>query len=131
MPIDQVVLGLNSRDTELAALKAELKEVKYERDNLSKLGILGREIDSLRAKAAQAETAQWKPSNADIEKMVSRFLCWTLPTHFTPDGGINFDNTNPRHWPTGTNLFYSSQADEMFRHCLNVPLPAPPTAKDE
>ena len=63
-----------------------------------------------------------------IKQMVDRFLCWKLPSNFTPDGGISF---NPefnvewnakqglppqRHEPIGTNLFDASQAEEMVRH---------------
>jgi len=98
------------------------------------VNLAGAELTKIETLFAHADNAgQWKPSNADIENMVSKFLCWKLPIDFTPDGGIDFFvNINPRHWPTGTNLFHSIQVEEMFRHCLNVPLPVPPAAtKDE
>jgi len=58
-----------------------------------------------------------------IDKMVDRFLSWTLPKDFTPDGGISFDgrgddewNKN-KTWPVGTNLFTAEQAKQMIE-CL-------------
>lgn len=55
----------------------------------------------------------------DIDKMVSRFLCWKLPEDFNPDGGMVFIPTKGRgydspHWPSGTNLLTAEQARKMF-----------------
>ena len=57
----------------------------------------------------------------DIDKMVSRFLCWKLPKDFHPDGGIVFIPTKGRghdspYWPVGTNLLTAEQARKMFEH---------------
>lgn len=64
-------------------------------------------------------------TDADIKKMVDRFLTWKLPADFSPDGGISFKPTfndhlpTPmRHEPIGTNLFTAAQADAMIRHLL-------------
>jgi len=68
-----------------------------------------------------------------INTAVGRFLCWRLPEHFTPDGGISFAKTyntyidgklvkdaprKPQDWPVGTNLLDADQARQMFEHCL-------------
>lgn len=63
-----------------------------------------------------------------IEHMVDRFLGWTLPESFNPDGGISFKRMENRHhhpeaspffpMPSGTNLFDASQADAMVRHMV-------------
>lgn len=64
-------------------------------------------------------------TEADIKKMVDRFLTWKLPADFAPDGGISFepayrgfDGDEHRREPVGTNLFTASQADAMIRHLL-------------
>jgi len=72
----------------------------------------------------------------DIDAMVSRFLSWTLPKDFAPDGRVKFDRVflvfdgfdgakpidisdAPDHyWPTGTNLFTAEQAKAMIEHIL-------------
>ena len=60
-----------------------------------------------------------------IKHMVDRFLSWSLPENFNPDGGISFkrtfnDHLDPpsKHQPTGTNLFDAGQATEMVRYML-------------
>jgi hypothetical protein len=58
----------------------------------------------------------------DIGELVDRFLCWTLPKDFGPDGGIAFRApTHPNSWPVGTNLFTAAQARAMFEHLFNIP----------
>jgi len=59
------------------------------------------------------------------DEMVTRFLCWKLPEHFNPDGGISFvrdyNQNTPypaKHEPIGTNLFTADQAREMLEHVL-------------
>jgi hypothetical protein len=61
-----------------------------------------------------------------IKYMVNRFLCWRLPDHFQPDGGITFTPIgNPgtpyeyRNTPSGTNLLDATQAEAMIRHLLD------------
>lgn len=56
-------------------------------------------------------------SNPSIKGMVDRFLGWTLPSDFNPDGGIRFTAVMPS-WPIGTHLFTADQATEMFEYCL-------------
>lgn len=64
-------------------------------------------------------------NDAQIKHMVSRFLAWKLPEHFSPDGGISFEkhyNQNTQypavHEPVGTNLFTATQATKMIEHML-------------
>lgn len=47
------------------------------------------------------------------EGMVGRFLSWTLPKDFAPDGGISFNES--AWWPSGTNLLHAGQAKEMLQ----------------
>jgi len=64
-----------------------------------------------------------------IKHMVDRFLCWTLPENFNPDGGVSFKRLENRHhhpdaspfypMPVGTNLFDAVQATAMVRHMLD------------
>lgn len=79
-----------------------------------------------------------KQQAIDIDAMVSRFLSWTLPKDFAPDGRVKFDRVflvfdgfdgakpidisdAPDHyWPTGTNLFTAEQAKAMIEHMLGV-----------
>ena len=57
-----------------------------------------------------------------INQMVHRFLCWTLPEDFCPDGGITFDREGSLYnWPTGTNLLNALQARALMRHVLSDP----------
>jgi len=72
-----------------------------------------------------------------IKHMTERFLSWTLPANFNPDGGISFDRvvhlgTESQYYrePTGTNLFDYSQAEAMVRHML-TDLPATTPAQDQ
>lgn len=60
-----------------------------------------------------------------IKHMTERFLAWSLPEGFHPDGGISFVHTaNPgtpheyRVKPTGTNLFDYTQAKAMVEHMV-------------
>lgn len=55
---------------------------------------------------------------ATIKLMVSRFLRWTLPDDFNPDGGISFTR-HPGHVPVGTNLLTAVQAADMVRYILD------------
>lgn len=65
--------------------------------------------------------------DAQIKRMVDRFLAWRLPENFNPDGGIIFSHTSGgiENKPTGTNLFDYTQATEMVRFLFG--LPASPT----
>lgn len=56
------------------------------------------------------------------DRMVDLFLSWRLPSDFQPDGGISFISRPLLDtWPTGTNLFTSTQARAMLNHVLSVP----------
>jgi len=59
-----------------------------------------------------------KLTEDQIKHMVSRFLGWSLPEDFRPDGGIIFSHTSGGHTnkPTGTNLFDGGQAQAMVLH---------------
>lgn len=70
-----------------------------------------------------------KPTEKDIEAMVDRFLGWTLPRTFNPDGGIEFippaklypGMKNPNeHWPCGTNLLDADQAKAMILYLFGM-----------
>lgn len=90
------------------------------------------EMRFVRAVAALAKPAErtnpqetTAMTDAQIKRMVERFLAWRLPADFAPDGGITFtptfnDHTEhpQRHEPTGTNLLTYTQADAMVRHML-------------
>jgi hypothetical protein len=59
-----------------------------------------------------------------INKMVDRFLNWTLPDDFAPDCGITFTKPpnligDPHVWPVGTNLLTAQQARAMVAHMLD------------
>lgn len=62
----------------------------------------------------------------NINEIVNRFLGWKLPSDFSPDCGISFEQySNPNNdrykalrEPTGTNLFNADQAKAMFQHVL-------------
>lgn len=58
----------------------------------------------------------------DVEAIVQRFLSWSLPLNFSPDGGIIFaaHEHHMAHWPTGTNLLDYAQAEAMVRHILGL-----------
>ena len=69
------------------------------------------------------------------DDMVSRFLCWRLPSTFSPDCGISFDgrkddqwNKN-KTWPVGTNLLSAIEARAMLEHVLAAPQPPEPQAQ--
>jgi hypothetical protein len=58
-----------------------------------------------------------------IAHMAERFLSWSLPEDFSPDGGVSFDRLRnagteweARNTPTGTNLLNLQQAVAMVRH---------------
>jgi hypothetical protein len=57
-----------------------------------------------------------------IEYMVQRFLGWTLPETFSPDGGVSFkratygDHVYPM--PVGTNILDYNQATDMVKHMI-------------
>lgn len=55
-----------------------------------------------------------------IKHMVYRFLMWTLPQNFNPDGGIVYKGkSHPNHPdPQGTNLLDAKQAEAMVRHMI-------------
>lgn len=64
-------------------------------------------------------------SDEQVKYLVARFLCWKLPTDFSPDGGISFEaeynvlTKHPsKHEPIGTNLLDAGQAEAMVRHML-------------
>ena len=65
-------------------------------------------------------------TDAQIRHMVSRFLSWSLPADFHPDGGITFEpigNAGTPHaytrQPSGTNLLSATQAEAMVRHMID------------
>jgi hypothetical protein len=60
-----------------------------------------------------------------IKHMVDRFLGWTLPENFNPDGGVSFKKIRNEHTaypaknePIGTNLLDAVQAEEMIRYMV-------------
>jgi hypothetical protein len=61
-------------------------------------------------------------NDAQIKYMVDRFLTWSLPESFHPDGGISFTRLGyggkPYPMPTGTNLIDATQAEAMVRHLV-------------
>jgi hypothetical protein len=64
-------------------------------------------------------------TEAQIKRMVDRFLRWKLPENFHPDAGISFKAAFNEHtaWPmkhepVGTNLFDATQADAMVRYMV-------------
>lgn len=70
---------------------------------------------------------------AEINRMVDRFLGWRLPETFHPDGGITFEPIHSkgtpyegRRRPSGTNLFTAIEAREMVRWMLDA-APSSPT----
>ena len=54
-------------------------------------------------------------TDEQIKHMVDRFLCWKLPSNFSPDGGIGF---KAGFTPSGTNLFDATQAEAMVRYMV-------------
>lgn len=77
-------------------------------------------------------------TEAQIKRMVNRFLCWRLPENFAPDGGISFKaafnehTAHPmKHEPTGTNLFDATQAEAMVRFIAEGIIPTPSGETDE
>lgn len=58
-----------------------------------------------------------------IQRLVDRFLGWTLPKDFHPDAGITFTPpNNEAWWPVGTNLFTADQAKQMFEQIVTPEL---------
>lgn len=55
--------------------------------------------------------------DAKIKRMVDRFLGWSLPENFNPDGGISVSKTCS---PTGTNLLDAVQAEQMIRYLIEA-----------
>lgn len=66
---------------------------------------------------------------AQIDHMVQRFLVWSLPSDFNPDGGITFKPYSSAGFerdvehlvpnkPSGTNLFDAGQATHMVLHMI-------------
>ena len=65
-------------------------------------------------------------NDEQIKYMVDRFLERRLPENFNPDAGISFKphfnehTAYPmKHEPIGTNLFDSTQAEEMVRYLID------------
>jgi hypothetical protein len=58
-----------------------------------------------------------------IDYMVQRFLGWSLPETFNPDGGVSFKRATYGNqiypMPTGTNVLDCNQATEMVKHMLD------------
>jgi len=57
------------------------------------------------------------------QHMRDRFLNWTLPSNFNPDGGITFERSKSavkfnHPWPTGTNVLDACQAEEMVKYIV-------------
>lgn len=62
-----------------------------------------------------------------IKHMVDRFLGWSLPQDFNPDGGIHFEGSaGVCPMPYGTHLLTATQAEAMVRYMVEG-LPAPAT----
>lgn len=66
-----------------------------------------------------------KMKDDQIKHMVDRFLGWTLPESFSPDGGISFKKIRNEHSacpaknePVGTNLLDAVQAEQMVRYMV-------------
>ena len=62
-------------------------------------------------------------TEAQIKRMVDRFLAWPLPENLNPDGGISFQRSPDdirynRPMPTGTNFLDATQAEAMVRYLL-------------
>jgi hypothetical protein len=67
-------------------------------------------------------------TDEQIKYMVDRFLGWTLPENFYPDGGISFKRLENRYhhpeaspfypMPSGTNVLDAEQATAMVRHMV-------------
>jgi len=64
-------------------------------------------------------------TNEQINHLVSRFLSWSLPEDFNPDGGVEFHKFSGirrepayRNKPTGTNLLTYTQAKAMVHHMI-------------
>lgn len=65
-------------------------------------------------------------TDVQIKHLVERFLAWTLPETFNPDGGISFKRSgfyinDVRHdhpMPVGTNLLDYTQAEAMVRYIV-------------
>lgn len=59
---------------------------------------------------------------AQIKHMVDRFLRWSFPENFNPDGGISFVRSSYKGalypMPVGTNLLDAVQAEAMVRHMV-------------
>jgi hypothetical protein len=55
-----------------------------------------------------------------IQHMVTRFLAWSLPENFSPDGGVSFSRLGVNGFtypmPVGTNLLDHEQATAMVRY---------------
>lgn len=75
----------------------------------------------------QPQPVQMETRIVDLDKMVERFLSWSLPESFNPDGGISFKKTFNDHLPehsgvnrpSGTNLFTAVEAREMLEYVLS------------
>lgn len=53
------------------------------------------------------------------DQQVTRFLSWTLPLDFAPDGYVSFNAPgDAASWPVGTNLLTAQQARHMLAHVL-------------
>jgi hypothetical protein len=84
---------------------------------------LQREVGAAMRDAAQGA----RITDDQIKYMVDRFLGWTLPSDFNPDGGISFTPPKPScfYMPIGTNLFDVFQAEAMVRYMIDgMPFPA-------
>lgn len=59
-------------------------------------------------------------TDEQIKYMRDRFLSWTLPKNFNPDGGITYKRSESaikynHPGPVGTNLLDAEQAEAMIR----------------
>lgn len=102
----------NIREATAEALRDELLDAWREREDA--------EVELAR----KMEPVKMSTLTEDqIKHMVDRFLMWSLPEGFNPDGGITFEKiagaSGPHPFtrePVGTNLFTADQATEMVRH---------------
>lgn len=84
---------------------------------------LANQRNQFRAITSIADALEERNVQPNIDRAVDKFLAWTLPTDFSPDGGISFKNEPDARgytpsWPIGTNLFTATQAKQMIDHIL-------------
>ena len=76
-----------------------------------------------------AKGTEWTVTETQIKHMVDRFLGWSLPENFRPDGGVSFKRLENHYhhpeaspfypMPTGTNLLDATQTDALVRYMID------------